>query len=83
MSGQATAAATAINNYCKAKLSTFYTNDNTIWEDFATGHYLWSSTERVAGYPFYLYFYTDGILHLDGNYDKSNAGIQVRAVLAF
>ena len=83
MSGQATAAATAINNYCKAKLSTFYTNDNTIWEDFATGHYLWSSTERVAGYPFNLLFSTDGNLNLYGSHGKSHANLQVRAVLAF
>lgn len=82
-SGESSGAALAINNYCKAKLSTFYTNDNTIWEDFAPGHYLWSSTERVAGYPFHLYFSTDGNLCLNGGTGKSTASRQVRAVLAF
>ena len=47
------------------------------------GEYFWSSTERAAGYPFTLNFDTLGNLSLNGNGDKSNAGRQVRAVLAF
>lgn len=80
-SGESSGAATAINNYCKAKLSS--DANKALWEDFAPGHYLWSSTERVAGYPFNLGFTTGGLLYLDGRDDKSNANRRVRAVLAF
>lgn len=82
-SGAASAAASNINTYVEGKLSTFYTADNSIWEKFATGHYLWSSTERISSHPFYLNFYTDGNLYLSGGYGKSDSDRQVRAVLAF
>lgn len=72
--------ATAINNYASDKLGVVYA---TFWEEFATEHYLWSSTERSAGYPFALNFDTNGSLYLNGNYGKSNTNRQVRAVLAF
>ena len=55
----------------------------TQFEAFAQQHYLWSSTERTGSYPFDLNFNTDGYLYLHGGGDKSTAGIQVRAVLAF
>ena len=50
-----------------------------------TGKYecFWSSTERTEGYPFDLYFDTYGGLSLNGNTAKSDAYLQVRAVLAF
>ena len=56
---------------------------STHYEEFAQGHYLWASTERAAGYPFCLNFTTAGSLYLGGHADKSNASLQVRAVLAF
>lgn len=73
--------ATAINTYVLGKLST--DANKALFESFAKGHYLWSSTERAAGHPFNLDFSSLGNLHLNGYYDKSFAGRQVRAVLAF
>ena len=72
-----------INAYVKAKLST--TENQALYQDFneAGGDYLWSSSWRIAGYPFHLSFYTDGSLYLNGNYASSYANIRVRAVLAF
>jgi len=56
----------------------------TQFEAFATGHYLWSSTERTGSYSFNLNFYaTGGNLYLAGSDDKSSASRQVRAVFAF
>ena len=47
------------------------------------GERFWSSTERAAGYPFNLVFYTGNNLYLNGDYDKSLTNNLVRAVLAF
>ena len=83
--GQANAAAGYVNDWVKAA----FNNDNDLYSaNFdafrgSAGEYFWSSTERVAGYPFDLHFSTDGNLYLDGNYDKFYANIQVRAVLAY
>lgn len=52
-------------------------NDTSKYECF------WSSTERTGSYPFNLGFGTGGDLYLAGHGDKSNADVQVRAVLAF
>lgn len=71
--------ATAINTYLTGKGLT----SGTHFEEFAKGHYLWSSTERAAGYAFFLDFSPTGNLRLSGASDKSNTNIQVRAVLAF
>ena len=73
--------ATAINNYINGRLST--DANKALYESFAKGHYLWSSTERTASHPFFLVFATNGSLYLDGSSGKSNSGLQVRAVLAF
>ncbi|MBQ9230086.1 MAG: fimbrillin family protein [Prevotella sp.] len=73
--------ATAINTYVQGKLST--DKNKALFESFGTGHYLWSSTERAAGYAFYLNFGTNGNLYLNGGTDKSDSDRQVRAVLAF
>jgi len=73
--------ATAINTYLENKGLTSGTGGT--FEAFAQGHYLWSSTERAAGYPFCLSFNADGGLYLAGNAGRSNTFIQVRAVLAF
>lgn len=78
-SGESAAAAGYMNTWMAGKGLTASTH----YEEFAQGHYLWASTERAAGYPFGLYFNTDGNLHLHGNAGKSNALRQVRAVLAF
>ena len=80
-SSESTSAANAINDYVKAKLST--DANKLLYTEFAPGHYLWSSTERVAAYPFCLSFNTDGNLRLNGGAGKSGANLQVRAVLAF
>ena len=71
--------ASAINGYLTGKGLTAGTD----FEAFDTGHYLWSSTERTGSYPFHLSFGTTGNLALLGDGGKSNAYIQVRAVLAF
>ena len=73
--------ATAINTYVQGKLST--TANKELFESFGKGHYLWSSTERAAGYAFYLIFGTTGTLSLYGSDGKSDTYRQVRAVLAF
>lgn len=78
-SGESAAAAGYMNTWMAASGLTATTH----YEEFAQGHYLWSSTERAAGYPFYLGFGADGNLYLTGYYDKSYANLQVRAVLAF
>lgn len=78
-SGESAAAAGYMNDWMAASGLTATTH----YETFAQGHYLWSSTERAAGCPFNLYFYTGGNLYLGGYDDKSNADRQVRAVLAF
>ena len=78
-SGERAAAAGYMNAWLAAKGLTVTTH----YDSWAQGHYLWSSTERTGSYPFHLSFYTDGSLLLNGSYDKSYAGIQVRAVLAF
>ena len=78
-SGESAAAAGYMNDWLAAKGLTVTTH----YDSWAQGHYLWSSTERTGSYPFHLSFYTDGSLLLNGSYDKSYAGIQVRAVLAF
>lgn len=84
LASQAYNVATAINaKFTGMTQGTHYdqfsktTNDNTTYD------YLWSSTERSAGYPFHLNFSTNGNLYLYGNDDKSYTGKQVRAVLAF
>ena len=78
-SSESAAAAGYMNTWMAASGLT----SGTHYEEFAQGHYLWSSTERAAGYPFRLPFGTDGRLHLDGRDGKSDANLQVRAVLAF
>lgn len=78
-SGESAAAAGYMNTWMAASGLT----SGTHYEEFAQGHYLWSSTGRAAGYPFDLNFYTDGRLRLYGGHDKSGANLQVRAVLAF
>lgn len=55
----------------------------THYDSWAKDHYLWSSTERTGSYPFLLSFSTSGNLALLGEYSKSDASRQVRAVLAF
>ena len=72
-----------INAYVKAKLST--AENQALYQNFneAGGDYLWSSSWRIAGYPFNLYFDTAGILYLAGGTASSNADRRVRAVLAF
>lgn len=72
-----------INAYVKAKLST--AENQALYQNFneAGGDYLWSSSWRIAGYPFHLSFGSDGNLYLTGNTASSDAGIRVRAVLAF
>lgn len=86
VNGGSQAAGTAINtamtNAGLAEGTDFdkFRNNTT---DGNVGEYFWSSTERTGSYPFDLYFNTDGNLALGGSNGKSNAGIQVRAVLAF
>ena len=72
-----------INAYVKAKLST--AENQALYQNFneAGGDYLWSSSWRIAGYPFFLDFGTDGSLYLSGSSASSNADRRVRAVLAF
>ena len=72
-----------INAYVKAKLST--TENQALYQNFneAGGDYLWSSSWRIAGYPFSLNFGTGGSLYLAGDIASSNADRRVRAVLAF
>lgn len=72
-----------INAYVKAKLST--TENQALYQDFneAGGDYLWSSSWRIAGYPFSLDFGTTGNLVLNGSHASSDAVTRVRAVLAF
>lgn len=72
-----------INAYVKAKLST--AENQALYQNFneAGGDYLWSSSWRIAGYPFFLDFSTDGNLYLSGSSASSNADRRVRAVLAF
>lgn len=84
LASQAYNVATAINaKFAGMTQGTHYdqfsktTNDNTTYD------YLWSSTERSAGYPFHLYFDTNGNLYLGGSTGKSYTNSQVRAVLAF
>jgi len=73
-----------INDYVKAKLST--DANKALYQGFneAGGDYLWSSSWRIAGYPFYLNFHTTSDLFLGGNSAASSAtGGRMRAVLAF
>ncbi len=56
---------------------------STHYEEFINGSFFWSSTERVAEYPFYFKCHTSGPLILGSNNDKSYEGSGVRAVLAF
>ena len=72
-----------INDYVKAKLST--DANKALYQNFneAGGDYLWSSSWRIAGYPFNLTFGTDGSLYLNGGGASSSANSRVRAVLAF
>lgn len=72
-----------INAYVKAKLST--AENQALYQNFneAGGDYLWSSSWRIAGYPFGLSFSTGGNLYLYGGCASSHASRRVRAVLAF
>lgn len=72
-----------INAYVKAKLST--AENQALYQNFneAGGDYLWSSSWRIAGYPFGLGFSTSGYLYLAGSLASSDANLRVRAVLAF
>ena len=76
----ATTYATAINNYLQ---TTCGLTEGTHYTAFVgSGGYYWSSTERIAGYPFFLLFHTSGNLYLNGTYDASFA-YRVRPVFAF
>ena len=73
--------ATAINKFfstTKGLAAGTYTTMNE-----GGGQYYWSSTERVAGYAFLLYFNPDGTLYFGSYATKSATGRRVRAVFAF